>query len=301
MTVRKRVRLRAPAKVNLHLEVIRQRHDGFHEIETVLQAVALYDTLRVTLVETLPGGEPRLELLVTPAGAAPEGEDNLCLRAARLFCQRQHVSGHLQIELTKEIPSGSGLGGGSSDAMATLMACDRLFGTNLEPAQLTALGAALGADVPFFLAGATALARGIGTELTPLPAIRVGHFLIVKPNFDLGTGGVYEALKMGLTVRTTVANIRVIKPLIARFPSGTWFGYNRLEEVVLPAHPELLRALAHLRETAPVAMMTGSGSALYGVFPDEGMAADMASRIRSDFPFIRCVLPHPAGVQFLED
>lgn len=300
MTLRKRVRLRAPAKVNLHLEVIRQRHDGYHEIETVFQAIGLFDTVRVTLLERLPGGEPRLELLVTPAGAAPESDDNLCARAVRLFCQRQRVSGHLQIELGKEIPAGSGLGGGSSDAMATLLACDRLFGTALEPSQLLALGAELGADVPFFLAGGTALGRGLGTDLTPLPAIRVGHFLVMKPNFDLATAGVYTGLKMGLTVRTTVANIRVIKPLIARFPSTTWFGYNRLEEVVLPAHPELQRALAQLREVAPVAMMTGSGSALYGVFPEEGSAAGMASRIRNDFPFIRCVLPHPAGVQFLE-
>ncbi len=301
MTERKRVRLRAPAKVNLHLEVIRQRHDGYHEIETVLQAIGLYDTLRITLVESFRGGEPRVELLVTPSGAAPESDDNLCVRAARLFCQRQRVSGYLQIELAKDIPAGSGLGGGSSDAMATLLACDRLFGTGLEPAQLAALGAHLGSDVPFFLAGGTALGRGLGADLTPLPAIRVGHFLVVKPNFDLGTAGVYAGLKMGLTVRTTVANIRVIKPLIARFPSGTWFGYNRLEEVVLPAHPELQRALAQLREAAPVAMMTGSGSALYGVFQEEGSADHMASRIRSDFPFIRCVLPHPAGVQFLEE
>jgi 4-diphosphocytidyl-2-C-methyl-D-erythritol kinase len=185
--------------------------------------------------------------------------------------------------------------------MATLMACDRLFGTRLEPAELAAMGAQLGSDVPFFLAGATALGRGLGTDLTPLPAIRVGHFLVMKPNFDLATAAVYTGLKMGLTVRTTVANIRVIKPLIARFPSGTWFGYNRLEEVVLPAYPELQRALAHLREAAPVAMMTGSGSALYGVFLEEGTAEHMASRIQSDFPFIRCVLPHPAGVQFLEE
>ncbi len=155
--------------------------------------------------------------------------------------------------------------------------------------------------MPFFLAGATALGRGLGTDLTPLPAIRVGHFLVMKPNFDLATAAVYAGLKMGLTVRSTVANIQVIKPLIARFPAGTWFGYNRLEEVVLPAHPELHRALAQLRDATPVAMMTGSGSAMYGVFPEEGSAERMAGRIGSDFPFIRCVLPHPAGVQFLED
>ena len=295
------VRLRAPAKVNLHLEVIRQRHDGYHEIETVLQAIGLYDTLRVALVEPRRGGEPRVELLVTPTGSAPEGDDNLCLRAVRLFCQRLRVSGHLQIELTKEIPAGSGLGGGSSDAMASLMACDRLFGTGLEPEQLADLGASLGSDVPFFLAGGTALGRGLGTDLTPLPAIRMGHFLVVKPNYDLATAAVYAGLKLGLTVRSNVANIQVIKPLIARFPAGTWFGYNRLEEVVLPAHPELQRALVRLRDATPVAMMTGSGSALFGVFLEEGSAELMASRIRSDFPYVRCVLPHPAGVQFLEE
>ncbi len=296
----RRLALRAPAKVNLHLEVLRQRPDGYHEIETVLQTVALFDHLRVTLVRTQAGGVPLIELLVRPHGRVPDDETNLCWRAARLFCETQRVSGHLQIELDKEIPVGAGLGGGSSDAMAVLVACDRLFGTALDTPAFVAMGARLGSDVPFFHRGATALGRGRGYDLTALPTIRAGYFLILKPRLELATREVYLGLKMGLTVRSAVANIQVIKPLIARFPTGSWFGSNRLEEVVLPSHPELQRALFKLRELAPVAMLTGSGSAIYGVFPDARQAEESVSMLGTDFAFARCVAPHPAGVQVLE-
>ena len=298
--IRRRVRLLAPAKVNLHLEVLRRRHDGYHEIETILQAIDLQDRVQVTLLERRPGGEPEIELLVRPDGAAPDDESNLCWQAVRLFCRRQRVSGHLQIELDKEIPAGAGLGGGSSDAMAVLVACNHLFGTGLDIPELESLGAELGSDVPFFAAGGTQLGRGRGTDLIRLNQPRSAHYVVLKPGFEVATGGAYESLRMGLTVRPPVANLQVIKPLLARFPARPWFGFNRLEEVILPAHPELSRILVRLREEVPVAMLSGSGSAIFGVV-DRGESAD---RLVDEFaPFVtfaRHVAPLHCGVKLLE-
>ncbi len=292
--------LQAPAKVNLHLEVIRRRHDGYHEIETVLQAVKLFDTVRVRLAQRLTGGSPRLDLRVTPALAAPGDATNLCWQAARLFCDRLRVSAHLNIDLQKDIPAGSGLGGGSSDAVAVLMACDRLFGTKLEIVELEHLAAELGSDCPFFVRGGTMLARGRGTLLTPLPLIRSGQFLIIKPDIELNTSQVYGALKMGLTVRSPKVNITGMKSLIARFPTSSWFGFNRLEEVVLPSQPMLQRLIFRLRELAPIAMLTGSGAAAVAVFAEDNLAPDITDEFARTCSFVRVVGPHAAGVVFRE-
>jgi 4-diphosphocytidyl-2-C-methyl-D-erythritol kinase len=299
-SARRSVRVSAPAKVNLHLEVLRRRHDGYHEIETILQAVDLCDEVKVTLAGARRGGAPRIELLVRPHGAAPEDATNLCWSAVELFCDRLGVSGDLQIELDKQIPVGAGLGGGSSDAMAVLVACNQLFGAGLEVADLEAMGAGLGSDVPFFARGGTQLARGRGTDLTPLPRLKPVWFLLLKPDFEVATGGAYEALRMGLTVRSPAANLRVIKSLLATFPARQWFGYNRLEDVVIPQYPELGRILMRLREIAPVAMMSGSGSSVFGVFRDLDTIADFVKENASRLEFTRSVEPLPRGVQLLD-
>lgn len=298
--VHRSVTVRAPAKVNLHLEVLRQRHDGYHEIETIMQAVTLFDLVQVTLVEQYPGGEPRLELSVDGAKDLPSDQSNLCWQAARHFCRTLKLSGHISIHLTKSIPVAAGLGGGSSDAAAVLMACDHLFATALDSDRLQEIAAPLGADVPFFIRGGTAMARGIGTQLTPLPAVRVGQFLIVKPGMHLKTQDVYDDLKMGLTRNSAKANIKVIKPLLARFPQGNWPGFNRLEEVVLPSLPPVQRLVHRLREVAPVAMLSGSGPAAYAVFPAEEDLAEIIAEFVDAGLYVKVVGPHPAGVMLQE-
>jgi 4-diphosphocytidyl-2-C-methyl-D-erythritol kinase len=295
------VTAQAPAKVNLHLEVLRQRHDGYHEIETIFQAVKIFDTLRVTLVERYPGGEPVIELTVSPSGSAPVDETNLCWRAARHFCKSQKVSGRIIIHLEKRIPSAAGLGGGSSDAAAVLKSCNHLFGTKLEPKELEKLAAPLGADVPFFIQGGTAMGRGTGIILTPLPPIRTGQFLIVKPGMELKTQEVYSHLKMGLTVNSPKANIQVMKSILARFPQKTWPGFNRLEEVVLPQQPSLQRLVLHLRELAPVAMLSGSGSSVVAVFPDGQAIDEIVGELQEAGLFVSVVGPHAAGTVVKED
>jgi 4-diphosphocytidyl-2-C-methyl-D-erythritol kinase len=299
--VDRRVTLRAPAKVNLHLEVLRHRHDGYHDIETVLQAVGLYDTVSVTLTEEYQGGQPDITLSVMGKGKSiPADETNLCWQAAQKFCDTTGRKGRLAIELTKEIPAAAGLGGGSSDAAAVLVACNDLFETKLDDAELEAMGANLGADVPFFIKGGTALGRGIGADLTPLPTLRTGQFLIVKPALDLKTPDVYSELKMGLTVNSSKANIRVIRPQLARFPQKTWPGFNRLEDVVLPRQPALQRLVHQMRDLTDVAMLSGSGSAVFGVFEDGQDVGEIVEEFKALGYFVRVVGPHTAGVEITE-
>lgn len=298
---RRRVSLLAPAKVNLHLEVLRLRHDGYHDIETILQAVSLFDGVEMELAEPWTGREPVIDLDVDPVDAAPGDRTNLAWRAAELFCERTGRSGHLRIRLRKEIPSEAGLGGGSSDAAAVLVGCDRLFGTGLPAAELEAMAAVIGSDVPFFIRGGTQLGRGRGTKLTPLSPLRTGGFLLVKPELSLSTASVYEHLNLGLTTRAPKVNIRNTEALIARFPKGSWFGHNRLEDVVLPSHPELQRLLMELRQKADVAMLAGSGAAVFAVFDDERGPAQMAERFREEGYLAHTARPHPHGVVVKDD
>ena len=296
------VGVRAPAKVNLHLEVLRRRHDGFHEIETILQAVSLFDELRVTLVEQYQGGEPDIEL---EAGRGMAGisidRTNLCWLAARKFCLETRLSGRIRIRLDKEIPPAAGMGGGSSDAAAVLVACNRLFKAGLEFGDLEKMGAGLGSDVPFFIRGGTAMGRGTGTDLTPLPPLQTGQFLIVKPDLDLKTPEVYDKLKMGLTINSAKANIRIIKPLLVRFPQKNWPGFNRLEDVVLPSQPSLQRLVLELRQIAPVAMLSGSGSAVFAVFTEGFDLTETLAEFEEAGLYVRVVGPYVAGVEITDD
>jgi 4-diphosphocytidyl-2-C-methyl-D-erythritol kinase len=145
------------------------------------------------------------------------------------------------------------------------------------------------------------LGRGIGTILTPLPTVRACQFLIIKPSLNLSTPEVYGRLNLGLTVQSPKASIAVIKPILARFPQKTWPGFNRLEDVVLPGQPGLQRLVLELRETAVVAMLSGSGSAVYGVFPADRDLAQMAGEYSESGMFVRVVGPHPGGVEIMED
>jgi len=296
------VLVKAPAKVNLHLEVLRRRHDGFHEIETILQAVKIFDEVRVTLIEQYQGGEPDITL---EAGRGmrgiPADQTNLCWRAARLFCLETRLSGRIHIKLDKDIPAAAGLGGGSSDAAAVLVACNRLFEKGLEAKELEEMGSVLGSDVPFFIRGGTALGRGRGTTLTSLPPVRTGQFLIVKPALDLKTPEVYADLKMGLTVNSPKANIRVIKPLLVRFPQKAWPGFNRLEDVVLPSQPALQRLVLELKQLAPVALLSGSGSAVAAVFTEGFDISDIVEQYEEAGLYVRVVGPHAAGVEITDD
>lgn len=274
MTVFRACTIRAPAKVNLLLKVGRRREDGFHEIDTLFQAVGLWDRVRVE------GVARDVTLSVVGPDLGPV-EENLAVRAARLFLSEIGSDEGVKLELTKSIPAGAGLGGGSSDAAAVLRAMNQLRDCPVSPARLATLGASLGSDVAFFL-GRSPLARGTGRGeiLEPLPPLPTAYLVVVLPPIHVATGRAYGALGRSRSGGGTEA--REDGP--ARLPRG-WadveaLARNDFQAVVAGSHAEVALSLSALRAAgARPALLSGSGAACFGVFAAETAARTAAEHV----------------------
>lgn len=289
----KTIAARAPAKVNLHLEVLFQREDGYHEIETIFQALGLYDRLEFRATKG-----PIHVSCAHPS--VPEDRTNLCHRAAKLLKMRTGVDRGVEISIDKQIPVSAGLGGGSSDAAATLLALRQLWDLDVDDEQLHGFAALLGADVPFFLGGGTQLGRGIGDELSPLPASGQGHFLVVSPPVEIASAWAYGQMRMGLTHESAKITLQHIKPVLSRFPERQWPGFNRLGDVVFPAHPSVHRLYLDLLETGPaLAMLSGSGSSVYAVYDTESEAMRARESLGPSRMFMWIGRPIRTGVELI--
>lgn len=264
--------LRAPAKVNLRLEVRGRREDGYHDLHMLMAPVSLWDTLRLQ-----PLAEPG-RIRVTLAGAVAEvaaGEDNLCHAAARYYFAETGVRGGVAVELTKRVPAGAGLGGGSSDAAATVMGLERLYGRPLSREARRRAAFAVGADVPFFFAGAPAWVKGIGETVEPAPAFPPVWLVVVFPGVFLSTAKVFSRLRRGLTTPRR-------PPTIAQFNfRGLLAGlHNDLQAPALDAEPVVGEALDALAAAGSEGcLMSGSGSAVFGLFADAAEASAAAGRV----------------------
>jgi len=251
--------LRANCKINLGLDVLRRRDDGFHDVETVMYPVrGLYDEVEVTR-RAAPGAGFRTE--GTAVDCPPE--QNLCLRAFRLMHERYGIDG-VDIRLDKRIPFGAGLGGGSSDATAMLLALDELFALHLTRAELTACAAALGSDTAFFIDNAPQLCTGKGEITAPYPVDLGGpHIVLIKPAEGVSTREAYA----GITPH--VPEIPLSERL--RRPLAEWQGVvtNDFEPTVFAARPAIRAAKEQLLAAGALyASMSGSGSAVFGLFDD---------------------------------
>jgi 4-diphosphocytidyl-2-C-methyl-D-erythritol kinase len=282
------IALRAFAKVNYALEVRGLRDDGYHEISSVYQSVSLADELEI---ERSRGG---FELIFEPDGVEVGPlEENTVYKAWALLWE---TSGHelpVRIRLHKKIPAGAGLGGGSADAAAVLVGMNELFDLGLRTEDLRRLGARIGADVPFCVSGGTALGEGVGDVLTPLPAPPAHHLLLAKPDRSADTGGIYRAYdgragRGGASAEQVVAALR--SGSLKTFAGAVG---NDLEPVTAELIPEVAaytRALLH--SGALGAAMTGTGTAVYGIFDAEDAAAGCPLRA----PFLGTCQPVEAGV-----
>jgi 4-diphosphocytidyl-2-C-methyl-D-erythritol kinase len=254
----KEITINAPAKINLTLDVGAKRTDGYHEIRSVMQTISLHDTLTVRLMPNEPG--VRSEVFGEESLGVPADESNLVHRAAvrlqKTAAARGILPGNksgLHIRLEKRIPSQAGLGGGSSDAATTLLAIDKLFALNLPIFELQKMGAMLGADVPFFLVGGTALVEGLGERVTPLPSLEPRwDLLIVKPAVGVSTATAYAALDIVLQ--------RIPGQATSAWLSGTQIVQNDFMQVALDM-PEIAAISLRLEDYSP--MLCGSGSALF--------------------------------------
>jgi 4-diphosphocytidyl-2-C-methyl-D-erythritol kinase len=256
-------RLRAYAKLNLGLRVLYKRPDGYHELRTVFQTISLADVLDVSFTRTR---KTRIEIEGTP-----EIPDNLVEKAARLALEAMQIHGDVSFKLKKNIPSGAGLGGGSSDAAAVLLALPVLTGKVIAPDRLFAIAAQLGSDVPFFLRGGTALGLGRGEELYPLPSYRVPHVLVIAPQVHSSTAEAYRDLSERLTSIPLQNKLHSFQQKLWHGSVGRGFviDENDFEPVVFARHPELKKIRERLvRSGAEVAAMTGSGSSVFGIFKD---------------------------------
>lgn len=263
--------IRAYAKINLGLDVLRRLPNGYHEVEMVMQSVGLWDELALERAE---GGIS----ITTDAAGLSTGEDNLIYKAARLMFEKYGISSGLRVRLQKNIPIAAGMAGGSTDAAAVMKGINHLFGLGLSPAQLMEDGVAIGADVPYCILGGTALAQGIGERLTPLPPLPPCHILIAKPDISVSTKYVYQHLDAnGIELHPDIGG------MVQALRDGSLNGVlermgNVLETVTVPAHPVIADLKARMRGLgAADSLMSGSGPTVFGIFREEDRAQAQAA------------------------
>jgi 4-diphosphocytidyl-2-C-methyl-D-erythritol kinase len=274
------VKIRAPAKINVGLRVLGKRIDGYHLIDTIMVPVSLYDEIHITKVAQ-KGGDARNPLRVTCDNPeVPSGAGNLAYRAAELILKGMNIDQPVKIHIEKKIPIGAGLGGGSSNAAATLIGLNRLFRLHHSPQHLKKLGLSLGADVPFFIEARPARARGIGERLTPIKYLPRNWAVIVYPGFPVATGLVYRNLQPKLTKH--MSNTSIISSLEKQFGQRRLL-VNDLEAVTLARYPRINCLKQKLIDAgAAGALMSGSGSAVFGLFDSRGNAARALSRLQKE-------------------
>lgn len=265
---------RAYAKINIGLDVLRRRADGYHEVKMIMQTVDIYDELVLERRK-----EPGIELCMDNR-ELPSGGDNLICRAADLLFLEKKITGGVNISLTKRIPIAAGMAGGSADAAAALRGVNELFDLGYSLKELQALGVGLGADIPYCLTGGTMLSEGIGEILTPLPAPPAAHLVIAKPDINVSTAFVYGNLHAD-----SLAWHPDIDGMIAALQKGDLDGItgrlgNVLETVTVKAHPVIEQIKELLRKQgAENALMSGSGPTVFGIFKEKETAARAAEAV----------------------
>ena len=277
----RKARVKAFAKVNLTLEILGRRADGFHDLRTVFQTISLHDTIDIQFT---PGRRSDVDL-----DSNFQIENNLIVRAAEAVLGETNAKGRAGFVLRKRIPMGGGLGGGSADAAAVLLALPVLTGRPIEWVRLVEIGATLGSDVPFFLLGGTALGLGRGTELYPLKDAKRTRGLIVAPGIHVSTPEAFKALQRPLTWDYSSPKINTSQQVAlsldgaTRVALGEWaeFCSNDFEAAVFRRHPRLGVIKRKLKQFgARMALMSGSGSSVYGVFE----SAETVQRAQAAFP-----------------
>lgn len=278
---------RAHAKVNLHLRILAREAGGYHQLETVFQALELHDT-----VEATPEGGVSLSV----DGSIETGpiDDNLVMRAALAFVDA-HGGGGARLRLTKRIPAGAGLGGGSSDAAAALRALDRLRPEPLGTAALLEIGATVGSDVPFHLCGAPrAFAWGRGERLLRLQAPPSRPVLVIDPGFAIATGAAFGWYDEKEAAHGAVPRAFDLDDLRFDWPDAS--AVNDFEDPVFARHPGLRAVKALLLSTgARAALLSGSGACVFGVFDDDAVAAEAAARVQDSLPAARVLATRSIG------
>lgn len=267
------MRIRSFAKINLGLEVLGKRDDGYHEIRTLFQTINFYDVLdfRITSQSqiSLKGSDPSI----------PWDEDNLIYKAAVLLKEEFALSKGIEIDVVKNIPAGKGLGGGSSNAAMTLYALNKLWELRLKEDDLMALGKKIGADVPYFFKGGLCLGEGRGDEIIPLEDLPPMNCLLVLPDLTIFTSTVYERYPSTLTSHNK--DSKIIRFLDSR---ELRFLVNCLEETVFSLYPQIKAIKSLFQSLEPeLSLISGTGAAVYGLFFEKGKAEAGYEKIKETY------------------
>ena len=258
--------IKAMAKVNLGLDVLRRRENGYHDVKMVMQTVNLYDTLTLSKIE-------EGIVITTNTGELPLNEDNLIYKAAKLLFEHVGQNAGVAIHLDKQIPIAAGMAGGSTDAASTLLGLNLLYAFGLHKEELAEIGVKIGADVPYCIYGGTCLSEGIGEVLTKLPDAPDCYVVIAKPGIGVSTKYVYENLHI-----ETVSEHPDIDGMIEAIKAGSLDGVaakmeNVLETVTIKRYPEIETMKKCLLDNgAENALMSGSGPTVFGIFKEENIA-----------------------------
>lgn len=276
---------KAFAKINLSLDVLGRLDNGYHEVEMVMQTVSLFDL--VTVTRTKSGIE-----LSTNLPYLPLDKNNLAYRAAEEFFKFTGINAGVNIDISKRIPVGAGLAGGSSNASAVLKSMNKLFGTGLSLKQLCSIGIGLGADVPYCILGGTRLAKGIGEKLSPLPRMPKCSILLVKPSFSISTKSVYEKIDNFKNYARPDTK-KLINGLHERnLDMITGSMVNVLEEVSITEHPILANVKNELIELGAIhAQMSGSGPTVFGIFTSADKAREAKAKLWGKYKTVYICTP----------
>lgn len=273
------IREKAYAKINLGLDVLRRRPDGYHEVKMIMQTVDICDDLTFE-----KRGEPGIGFRIE-GSELPADENNLVYRAAALLMEKRQIREGVSITLQKKIPIAAGMAGGSADAAATLRGVNALFGMGYSAEELKEIGVTLGADIPYCIQGGTMLSEGIGEILTPLSEPPACHLVIAKPDIDVSTAFVYGYLQADkLTFHPDIDG------MAAALAAGELKGItdrmgNVLETVTVKEYPvidKLKRMMCELG--AENALMSGSGPTVFGIYREKEEAEKAAAAIRAEEP-----------------
>ncbi len=269
----------AYAKINYYLEITGRLANGYHELETVMQTVSLADTLTVTRRE----GEG---ITLSVGADLPLGEKNLVVRAGEAYFAASGKPFGCHTVLEKRIPMAAGLGGGSADAAAMLRALNRLDGNRFSAGELAEIAVSIGADVPFLVAGGTALCHGVGDILTPIPSLLQAYFVVAKLGEGVSTPVAFSVLDSHFDNFADFRSAHTPDVLLNGLRTGDVYAvasglFNRFEAVVADARPAVGALLGFLHRAGAPAAMSGSGPSVFGIFADSASAAEAAEALRA--------------------
>ena len=276
------VRERAHGKINLGLDVLRKREDGYHEVKMIMQQVGLYDGIEIVRLGMCSDGKRHIEI-ETNLRYLPVNENNLAYKAADLLMDEFNIGESIAIKIRKMIPVAAGMAGGSSDAAAVLRGVNRMFGLGLSEKQLMDRGVRLGADIPYCIMGGTAISEGIGDILTPIPPMPPCYIVLAKPGISVSTKVVYGNLRVD-----EIINHPDIDGMVNAIRQNDFYGMaskmgNVLADVTIPEYPVIAGIINRMLDLGAVnAMMSGSGPTVFGLFDDVKIAKNAYLAMKAD-------------------